>query len=105
MHLLPRIGAAIALGYLIGWFTMLNPILSNDLDGYNDTLDPQMRLLQFAGLVLILATGGAVWSAWQTIRKPGGIGTKIGRALVALALLDIVWFGIAFKLISLNVDY
>ena len=95
----------IGLAYLIGWLVMLSPILSNDLGRYNSTLDPQLRLLQFAGLVLILTAGAAVWSAWQTMRKSASLGTKIASVLVALALLDIVWLGVAFKMISLSVDY
>jgi CubicO group peptidase (beta-lactamase class C family) len=104
-HLLPRIAALIALVYLLCWFAMLTPILSNDLDGYNNTLDPQMRLLQFAGLVLILAAGATVWSAWRTLRGSRGIGAKLGAVLIAFAVLEIVWMGFAFKMISWNLDY
>lgn len=104
-YLLPRIASVIALVFLSGWFAMLSPILGNDLDGYNDTLDPQLRLLQLVGFILVLAAGAAVWGAWQTLRRPGGIGAKIGSVLVALALLDIVWIGVAFKMIGLSVDY
>jgi hypothetical protein len=104
-YLLPRVAALIALGYLVGWFAMLNPILSNDLAVYNNGRDLQMRLLQLAGFVLILAAGAAVWSTWQTLRKPVGMAAKIGSVLVALAVLDVVWIGWAFKMISLNTDY
>jgi hypothetical protein len=105
VYLLPRIAVLVALGYLVGWFAMLSPILSNDLDVYNNGRDLQMRLLQLAGFVLVLAAGAAVWSTWQTLRKPGGMTSKVVSVLVALALLDLVWVGWAFKLISLNIDY
>jgi hypothetical protein len=46
-----------------------------------------------------------VWSAWHAIRKPGGIGGKVANILIALAVLDIVWIGVAFKMIGWSVDY
>ena len=104
-HLLPRIAALIALGYLVGWFVMLSPVLNNEFDAYNNALDPQMRLLQLVGLVLVIAAGAAVWGTWQTLRKPVGIAAKIASVLVVLAVLDIVWVGWAFKMISFTLDY
>jgi CubicO group peptidase (beta-lactamase class C family) len=104
-HLLPRIAAVIALGYLLGWSAMLSPILSNHLEVYNNTMDPQLRMLQIAGFVLIVAAGAAVWSAWHAIRKSGGIGGKVANIMVALAVLGIVYVGVAFKMIGWSVQY
>ncbi|MEP7247357.1 MAG: serine hydrolase domain-containing protein [Gammaproteobacteria bacterium] len=101
----PRIAAVIGLGYLIGWVMMLRPILGNHLDVYDSTLDPMLRLLQFAGLVLIVAAAAALWSAWHTLKGPARLSSRIASALVALAMLQSVWIAVQFHLIGLSVSY
>ena len=105
IRLTPRIAALVGLGYLLGWGMMLRPILGNHLEIYDSMLDPDLRLLQVGGLVLILATLAASWSTWQVLRRPARLSSRLCAVLVTLALLQVAWMGLQFKLISLSVSY
>ncbi|MGH8186930.1 MAG: serine hydrolase domain-containing protein, partial [Steroidobacteraceae bacterium] len=50
-HRFTRVATAFALAYLCGWVAVLAPILSNQLEVYDATLDPTLRLLQAATLL------------------------------------------------------
>lgn len=102
---LPRIAALVGLGWLFGWYLMMEPLMSNHLEAYDVALDSQLRLLQVLGLVLIAAAAIAVWGAWRTVRGSSGMFAKLGSVLIALALLDLVWFGSLAKLLSFNSGY
>ncbi len=102
---IPRSAAAVAVAYLVGWFLILRPVLTNNFGVYNPTLDPALRALQLLGVGLILATGVAVWSAIATVRRPERLLTKIGAVLLAMSLLDLVWVGLMCKLISFSTSY
>jgi CubicO group peptidase (beta-lactamase class C family) len=100
-----RIAALFDLMYLIAWVVILVPILSTQLEFYNAGLDPVIRTLQFAGLIVIAAAVLGVWSAWRTMKLGATLGTRIRNILVAVALLGVVWIAFTYKMISFSVNY
>jgi hypothetical protein len=104
-HRILRIGALFDLGYLIAWFFILEPILSNHLEGYNATLDPSIRAMQVAGLGAIAFAVAGPWAAWQIRARVRSFGPTLWNSLIALALLGVVWTGFVCKLIGFNLNY
>jgi len=102
---LPRLAALFGLGWLFAWYSILAPLLSTQLDAFDTSLDPRLRLVQISGLILIAAAAVAVWGAWRTLRRASGVWTKVGSVLIAVALLYMVWFAGLSKLLSFNSSY
>ena len=101
------IGAAVVLVvlYIIAWVMLLMPVLSVELWVYSWRLDPVVRMLQLAGLLVIVAVAVAVWALW---RISGLQSTRIAwlrNAALAAALLGIVWFAFMGRLFSFNLNY
>jgi CubicO group peptidase (beta-lactamase class C family) len=97
-----RFAAIIDLLYLLGWIWTLTPIVNNHLEGYNESLDPFIRLLQVGGLLVLANAGAGVWAASQTCTKWI---VHAGRVATAVALVATAWIGMVEKLISFNLNY
>ncbi|MES2055360.1 MAG: serine hydrolase domain-containing protein [Pseudomonadota bacterium] len=102
---LVRVAAVADLVYLFGWYTMLQPILQNRLDVFNDGMDGWIRMLQVAAIVPLLGAGIGVWNMWLMLRSDRGIWAKLGSILIAAALIGIVWFAWMGSLISFSLNY
>jgi CubicO group peptidase (beta-lactamase class C family) len=102
---LTRIAAIADLLYLFGWYMVLAPILQTQLDGYNSGLDGWIRLLQVAAVVPIAGAAVGVWNAAATWGSPRGWGARLRAALVAAALLGILWLAWMGGLIGWSVSY
>jgi CubicO group peptidase (beta-lactamase class C family) len=103
--LLLRVAAAFGVLWLVSWTFVLLPVLSVQLDVYSSGLDPVIRTLQIAGAIVIaLATAGC-WSLWRLWRLKASWAHRIGNALIAAALLGLVWIGCIGGLISFNLNY
>ncbi|RFA29923.1 hypothetical protein CAI21_08845 [Alkalilimnicola ehrlichii] len=72
---------------------------------FDTGLDRWIRAVQAIGLLSIVATVVAAWSAWQTLIGPHSLGTKIWSIIVALAMVQLAWFSLAFGLISIDLNY
>jgi CubicO group peptidase (beta-lactamase class C family) len=46
-----------------------------------------------------------LWNAWATVRGPAPWWSKVWSVLLALALVEIVWFSFSFHLISAGLNY
>ncbi|SFK05957.1 CubicO group peptidase, beta-lactamase class C family [Sphingomonas sp. NFR04] len=104
-RLLVRVGAIADLAYLAGWYAILAPILGQHVDAYNATLDTPIRLLQIAAIVPVAAAGVGVWNLVEMFRQPFGWGMRVRAALVALALLGILWVAAVAHLIGWSLNY
>src|SRR6516162_3157314 len=64
------VGAAVALEivYVIAWILLLAPVLNTELWVYSWKLDPVVRTLQLAGLLVIAAAAVGVWGLWRISR-------------------------------------
>jgi CubicO group peptidase (beta-lactamase class C family) len=100
-----RVGAVVALVYLCGWAAVLAPILSNQLEVYDATLDSTLRLLQAATLLVIAGACVGLWNAWRAVRTPQSWSRRFREGLVAVALLAVVWASFVFKFASVDVNY
>ena len=91
--------------YLFAWFKLIQPVLSTDLAIYNTTLDGVVRTLQIGGVLAIAAAVVGVWAAWRMFRTDASRLSRIWGALVALALLGVVWLALIGHLLSWNLNY
>ncbi len=104
-RLFQRAGALVDVVYLVAWFALLQPILGSQLQVYSTGLDPVIRILQVAGLLVIAAAVVGVWSAWRICRSDATWLARIWSVLVAAALLGVVWIGLMGQLIGFSVNY
>ena len=84
---------------------MLLPVLSTQLNLYSSGLDPVIRALQIAGVIVIAMAGVGLWSFWGVCRQGSSWFPRIGHAAIAAALLGLLWIGVIGGLISFNVNY
>jgi CubicO group peptidase (beta-lactamase class C family) len=105
LRLWGRIAAAIALLYAIAWIALLMPVLKVQLWVYSSANDGLVRMLQLAGLLLIVAAAVGVWSLWRLSTLQRSWGSWIRNGALAVALLGVVWIGFVGKLISFNLNY
>lgn len=102
---LTRVGAVADIAYLVGWYTVLAPLLETRLDVYNGGLDGTIRMLQVAAIVPLAAAAVGLWNMWLTVRADRDWGAKLRSVIVAAALLGIVWFAWMGNLIGFNLNY
>ena len=102
---LPHLAAIINIAYLIGWSLILAPSLSNNWGAYNASLDPYIRSLQIAALLVIAGGGVGIYSSWQVLKSARPWNSKLWSLLLMLALLGIVWFSFVVRFISLDLNY
>lgn len=104
-RMLLRVAATFDVLWLICWATVLLPVLSLQLDFYNAELDPFIRTLQVAGLIVIALGAAGLWSLWRLCRLEPSWLSRIGNGMIAAALLGLVWSGLIGQLLSFNLNY
>jgi CubicO group peptidase (beta-lactamase class C family) len=102
---LPRFAALIAIAYLIGWGVILAPSLSKHWDVYNASLDPFIRSLQIAGLLVIAGAGMSVYSGWHVLKSTRPWNSKLWHLLLTFGLLGILWFSFVVRFIGFDLNY
>jgi CubicO group peptidase (beta-lactamase class C family) len=100
-----RIAATFDVLWLVSWTIVLMPLLSLQLDVYRTGLDPLIRTLQIAGLIVVALAAMGLWSLWRLCRLQTAWLYRVGNGLIAAALLGLVWIGFVGNLISLNLNY
>jgi hypothetical protein len=103
--LIARIAAAVDAIYLVGWAMLLRPLLTADYQVFSSHLDPVVRMMQVAGLLVIAAAIAGVWVAWRMFRADSTWLSRIWNAASAAALLGVVWIGYMGNLLSFNLNY
>ena len=93
------------LAYVIAWIVLLAPVVSVSLWVYSWRLDPVVRILQLAGVVVIAASAVGLWALWRISRLQSSRIGWLRNAALAAALIGIVWIGFAGKLMSFNLNY
>jgi len=101
------VGAAVVfvLLYVIAWIMLLTPVLSLGLWVYSTRLDPVVRALQLAGLLVIAGAAVGIWSLWRISKLRASRMAWVRNTALAAALLGVVWIGFAGKLFSFNLNY
>lgn len=95
---LTRLACALGVVYLIGWVVVIAADLPSSPSAW-----PSIRLLQLLGAACVAGAGVAAWNAGQVWQDRRGWAARIGAALVALALVDLAWFSLAFRLLSVRI--
>ena len=105
-RLLSRLGAAVFVAAIVGWFLMLAAISANELLLVRGGLTPWMYLLYALGALALLGTVATIINAacaWLAPRRSLWVGA--GEILLALAMVYLAWFIVAFGLVSFNVRF
>lgn len=96
MHL----GVLAGLVFLLGWGFVFGANLSSQLGK-----EWEIRIVQAIGLLMVLGAAGVAWNAWVTLQGRTGWWNKVWSVIVTAAMVDLVWFSFAFKLMSLHLNY
>ena len=99
-YLWTRRGALVGVLFLFGWALLLIADVPSMV-----APEPWIRVVQFIGLLCVAGAAAAVWNVWVTWRGRRSVWAKAWSLLLALALLDLVWFSFAFGLISVQLNY
>jgi CubicO group peptidase (beta-lactamase class C family) len=99
-----QVAVAIALLFLLAYLFLIAVIAGNP-SLMDIGLDPWIRAVQCVGLLSVITAPGALWHAWSACRGSRGWWAKASSILVALAILGIVWFSLAFHLLSASLNY
>jgi hypothetical protein len=101
---LTHYAALIGIVFLLSWVVLLMAAGANPA-ALSTALDPWIRLIQLIGLACVAGAAVTVWNAWITFRGQRDWWAKVSSVILALALLDLVWFSFAFSLISVHLNY
>ncbi|MBS0396193.1 MAG: hypothetical protein JSR54_16355, partial [Proteobacteria bacterium] len=93
------------LAWCAAWFAVLQPVLRLELEFYSSSLDPMIRALQVAGVLLVAADAYGLAGLLALARAFPGWGPRLRAALVAAALAGIVWIGWVGQLLSFDLNY
>lgn len=96
---LAHLAAAAGLVYMLGWSIALGADFASTVGA-----EKWIRVIQAIGLLVIVGAGVAVWRAWRESQGTRGLGTRVWSLVVAFALLDVVWFSLAFRLMSVRMN-
>jgi hypothetical protein len=99
-----QLAVATALLFLLGYVLLIVTIAGNP-SLLDVGLDPWIRLVQGIGLLSVVAAPGALWHAWSACRGRQSWWVKVSSIIVALAIVELVWFSFAFHLISAGLNY
>jgi hypothetical protein len=105
VYRLSRLAAFANLAFLSGWLAII-VAASTAPSTLSTPLDPWLRLLQLVGLAAIALSAFVFWhivGLWK--ERPAPWWRLIGNALLAIACLAVLWFTVAFHLITASLGY
>jgi CubicO group peptidase (beta-lactamase class C family) len=102
---LTRVAAVADMIYLVGWYTVLAPVLQQRYFEYNSGMDDMIRIMQFAGIVPIVAAALGIGNLVLAYRDRRGRAAIIRALIVALALVGIVWLAWMGRLLGFSLNY
>jgi hypothetical protein len=105
LRLLIGVAVIVQLLYAAAWVAWLTPVLSVELWVYSSRHDAAVRTLQLAGLLAIAAAAVGIWALWRSSRLQSSRMLWMRNAVLAAALLGIVWIGFLGHLFSFNLNY
>lgn len=103
---LSRLGVLAGVTVVVGWLLFVTVISANELLLVRGNLTPWMFLLYAIGVLALLGVLAVVANAafaWFAPRR--GRWVRVGEVLLALAMLYLAWFIVAFGLVSFNVRF
>ncbi|TAM97479.1 MAG: class A beta-lactamase-related serine hydrolase, partial [Rhodanobacteraceae bacterium] len=101
-----RLGVSAGFVVMLGWFLFAAVISANELLLVRGDLTPWMYLLYALGVLALLGVPAVAVNsglAWFAPRRSRWV--RVGEILLALAVLYLAWFIVAFGLVSFNVRF
>ena len=105
-RLLSRLGAVAAIATVFGWFLLVVAVSANEMLLVRGGLATWMYLLYALGALALagaLATIANAAQAWRAPRRSRRV--RAGEVLLALAMIYLAWFIVAFGLVSFDVRF
>jgi len=103
---LSRLGVVAAIAALFGWFLLVVAVSANELLLVRGGLATWMYLLHVLGALALAGTLATIANAAQAWRAPCRSGwVRAGEGLLAVAMIYLAWFIVAFGLVSFNVRF
>lgn len=105
-RLLSRLGALVMFADVLGWLLLLIIASIDENVLLQGSATPWMYLLYVLGVVAMLGAVAILvhtWRHWRPLQR--SLPVRLGETVLALAALYLVWFILAFGLISFNVRY
>jgi uncharacterized membrane protein YqjE len=98
-----RAFAWLVLVVLIGWFVTISGLEDFESHGSTDWL---ILLLQVVGTFAFFGLFGlSIWNAWLTWKEKRGWFARVWSVVLVLGVFFILWVALAFRLISLGVEF
>ena len=103
---LSRLGVLAAIAAVFGWFLLVVAVSANELLLVRGGLATWMYLLYVLGVLALAGALAAIANAVQAWRAPRRSGwVRAGECLLAIAMIYLAWFIVAFGLVSFNVRF
>ena len=100
-----RLAALVGLAFVAGWYVVLRPVLSSQLDFYSAALDPVLIALNVFGLVVVAVAVAAAWWSYRLLRIRAPWSQSVGAVVTTTALVGVVWIGLQGGLMSFTLNY
>jgi len=105
-RLLSRLGVLAAIAALSGWFLLVVAVSANEMLLVRGGLATWMYLLYVLGALALAGALAAIANAAQAWRAPRrSRWVRAGECLLAITMLYLAWFIVAFGLLSFNVRF
>ncbi|HKU80404.1 MAG TPA: serine hydrolase domain-containing protein, partial [Rhodanobacteraceae bacterium] len=105
-RLLSRLGVLAAIAAVFGWFLLLVAVSANEMLLVRGGLAAWMYVLDALGVLVLLGTLATIVNAaqaWLAPRRSRWV--RAGEIVLALAMIYLAWFIVAFGLVSFNVRF
>ena len=105
-RLLSRLGALVSVLALFGWLLLVVAVSANEMLLVRGGLAAWMYLLYALGVLALTGALAAIANAVQAWRAPRrSRWVRAGECLLAVAMIFLAWFIVAFGLVSFNVRF
>lgn len=103
-HRLVHVGVAAVLAYLVGWAVFFTGSMS-EISGLTPALDPKLRVMQAAQLVLYAALALSIWNAATVWGAKRSWFAKLWSVVLPLSIGVVIWFAAIAGFLSFSLTY
>lgn len=103
-HRLVHVGVAAVLAYLIGWAVLFTTAMS-DISALTPALDPKLRIMQAAQVVLYVALAVSLWNTATVWGGKRSWFAKLWSLVLPLSVAVVIWFCAIAGFLSFSLTY